>query len=69
VKTSDVTLVGAPTENPSPELTGALLSRRQVFGPAPLDAAALETLSALAETFEGRPSWPLKAHRGRRTVL
>jgi putative ATPase len=50
-----VTLVGATTENPSFELNGALLSRCQVFVLKRLDDAALETLLARAETFEGRP--------------
>ncbi len=50
-----VTLVGATTENPSFELNGALLSRCQVFVLRRLDAAALATLLAKAEAFEGRP--------------
>jgi putative ATPase len=50
-----VTLVGATTENPSFELNGALLSRCQVFVLKRLDEAALETLLAKAEAFEGRP--------------
>jgi putative ATPase len=50
-----VTLVGATTENPSFELNGALLSRCQVFVLRRLDEAALETLLAKAEAFEGRP--------------
>jgi putative ATPase len=49
-----VTLVGATTENPSFELNGALLSRCQVFVLRRLDEAALETLLAKAEAFEGR---------------
>ena len=49
-----VTLVGATTENPSFELNGALLSRCQVFVLKRLDDAALETLLAKAEAFEGR---------------
>src|SRR6201988_1247200 len=55
VESGDVTLVGATTENPSFELNGALLSRCQVFVLRRLDAAALETLAAKAEAFEGRP--------------
>jgi putative ATPase len=55
VESGDVTLVGATTENPSFELTGALLSRCQVFVLRRLDADALETLLARAEAFEGRP--------------
>jgi putative ATPase len=51
-----VTLVGATTENPSFELNGALLSRCQVFVLKRLDDAALETLLAKAEAFEGRPA-------------
>jgi putative ATPase len=50
-----VTLVGATTENPSFELNGALLSRCQVFVLKRLDDAALETLLAKAEAYEGRP--------------
>jgi putative ATPase len=50
-----VTLVGATTENPSFELNGALLSRCQVFVLKRLDDAALESLLAKAEAFEGRP--------------
>jgi len=49
-----VTLVGATTENPSFELNGALLSRCQVFVLKRLDEAAMETLLAKAEAFEGR---------------
>jgi putative ATPase len=49
-----VTLVGATTENPSFELNGALLSRAQVYVLKRLDDAALETLLAKAEAFEGR---------------
>jgi putative ATPase len=55
-----VTLVGATTENPSFELNGALLSRCQVFVLRRLDEAAMETLLARAEAFEGRPL-PLEA--------
>jgi putative ATPase len=55
-----VTLVGATTENPSFELNGALLSRCQVYVLKRLDDAALETLLAKAEAFEGRPL-PLQA--------
>ena len=50
-----VTLVGATTENPSFELNGALLSRCQVYVLRRLDDAALGTLLAKAEAFEGRP--------------
>jgi putative ATPase len=50
-----VTLVGATTENPSFELNGALLSRCQVYVLKRLDDAALESLLAKAEAFEGRP--------------
>ncbi len=50
-----VTLVGATTENPSFALNGALLSRCQVYVLKRLDDAALETLLARAEAFEGRP--------------
>ncbi|MDP3659023.1 replication-associated recombination protein A [Phenylobacterium sp.] len=49
-----VTLVGATTENPSFELNGALLSRSQVYVLKRLDEAALETLLAKAEAFEGK---------------
>ena len=55
VESGVVTLVGATTENPSFELNGALLSRCQVFVLKRLDEAALETLLARAEAFEGRP--------------
>ncbi|HUO21553.1 MAG TPA: replication-associated recombination protein A [Caulobacteraceae bacterium] len=49
-----VTLVGATTENPSFELNGALLSRCQVFVLRRLGEAALQSLLAKAEAFEGR---------------
>ncbi len=49
-----VTLVGATTENPSFELKGARLSRRQVFVLKRLDDEALEQLLAKAEAHEGR---------------
>jgi putative ATPase len=55
VEAGTVTLVGATTENPSFELNGALLSRCQVYVLRRLDAAALSTLLAKAEAFEGRP--------------
>ncbi len=54
VEAGVVTLVGATTENPSFELNGALLSRSQVFVLRRLDEAAMETLLARAEAFEGR---------------
>ncbi len=54
VEDGTVTLVGATTENPSFELNGALLSRCQVYVLRRLDEAALETLLAKAEAFEGR---------------
>jgi len=55
VEDGTITLVGATTENPSFELNAALLSRAQVLILHRLDAAALETLLARAETLEGRP--------------
>ena len=54
VEAGTVTLVGATTENPSFELNGALLSRAQVYVLKRLDDAALESLLAKAEAFEGR---------------
>jgi putative ATPase len=54
VEDGTVTLVGATTENPSFELTGALLSRARVLVLNRLDAAALETLARRAEGAEGR---------------
>jgi putative ATPase len=54
VEDGTVTLVGATTENPSFELTGALLSRARVLVLNRLDAAALETLARRAEAAEGR---------------
>jgi len=54
VEAGIVTLVGATTENPSFELNGALLSRAQVYVLKRLDDAALESLLAKAEAFEGR---------------
>ena len=59
VEDGTITLVGATTENPSFELNAALLSRAQVLILHRLDAAALETLLARAETLEGR-ALPLK---------
>ena len=50
-----IVLVGATTENPSFELNAALLSRSQVVVLHRLDAAALETLAARAETLTGQP--------------
>lgn len=55
VEDGTITLVGATTENPSFELNAALLSRAQVLILHRLDAAALETLLARAETLEERP--------------
>ena len=55
VESGVITLVGATTENPSFELNGALLSRCQVFVLRRLDEAAMETLLARAEAFEGKP--------------
>jgi putative ATPase len=54
VESGVVTLVGATTENPSFELNGALLSRCQVYVLRRLDNAALSSLLAKAEAFEGR---------------
>jgi putative ATPase len=54
VEEGAVTLVGATTENPSFELNGALLSRCQVYVLRRLDEAALQSLLAKAEAFEGR---------------
>ncbi|MFC0588363.1 replication-associated recombination protein A [Novosphingobium aquiterrae] len=53
VEKGTVTLVGATTENPSFALNAALLSRAQVLILHRLDAAALDTLLARAETLEG----------------
>src|ERR1700680_2351811 len=50
-----ITLVGATTENPSFELIAPLLSRARFLVFKPLDAAALESLLARAESIEGRP--------------
>lgn len=50
VEKGTVTLVGATTENPSFELNAAVLSRAQVLVLHRLDAAALDTLLARAET-------------------
>ena len=49
-----VILVGATTENPSFELTSALLSRPSVLTFKRLDEAGLEALLARAEAHEGR---------------
>ena len=54
VESGAVTLVGATTENPSFELNGALLSRCQVYVLRRLDTAALASLLAKAEAFEGK---------------
>ena len=55
VESGLLTLIGATTENPSFELTGALLSRMRVFVLAPLAPAALERLvdRALADAERG----------------
>src|ERR1700733_4468829 len=55
VEDGTVTLVGATTENPSFELTGALLSRCQVLVLKRLDDAALELLLQRAEKEYKRP--------------
>ncbi len=55
VEDGRVTLVGAPTENPSFELNAALLSRCQVLILHRLDCAALDKLVIRAETETGRP--------------
>ena len=55
VEDGTVTLIGATTENPSCELTGAVLSRCRVLVLNRLDAAALEKILARAEAEEGRP--------------
>jgi putative ATPase len=55
VEDGTIVLVGATTENPSFELIAPLLSRARVLVFKPLDAAALESLLARAESIEGRP--------------
>ena len=55
VESGLVALVGATTENPSFELTAALLSRCAVFVLRRLDVAALDTLLIRAQTALGRP--------------
>ncbi len=52
VEDGTVILIGATTENPSFELNAALLSRAQVLILHRLDAEALDTLLARAETLE-----------------
>src|ERR1700742_4467618 len=54
VEDGTVVLVGAPTENPSFELNGALLSRARVLVFHSLDADAIEKLFAHAEKAEGK---------------
>jgi putative ATPase len=49
-----IVLIGATTENPSFELIAPLLSRSRVLVFKPLDARALESLLARAESIEGR---------------
>jgi putative ATPase len=55
VERGTITLIGATTENPSFEITGALLSRLRVFVLEPLAAADLATVveQALADTDRG----------------
>ena len=55
VEDGTIVLVGATTENPSFELIAPLLSRARVLVFKPLDAAALESLLARAESI-GRAS-------------
>ena len=55
VEDGTVTLVGATTENPSFELTGALLSRCQVLVLNRLSDEAIEELLERAESEVGRP--------------
>jgi len=55
VEDGTIVLVGATTENPSFELIAPLLSRARVLVFKPLDAAALESLLARAESIEARP--------------
>ena len=54
VEDGTILLVGAPTENPSFELNGALLSRAQVLVLNRLDADAMHALIRRAEMFEKR---------------
>ncbi|MEM8771010.1 MAG: replication-associated recombination protein A [Pseudomonadota bacterium] len=62
-----ITLIGATTENPSFELTPALLSRAQVMVLKRLDTEALEKLLVRAEKQEGRKA-PLD-HGARQALL
>ena len=63
VESGTITLVGATTENPSFELTGALLSRARVFVLEPLGADALAALArrALADDERGLGAMRLTA--------
>src|SRR5204863_353663 len=49
-----VTLIGATTENPSFELTGALLSRLRVFVLEPLKPEHIRTIVGRASDAEGK---------------
>lgn len=55
VEDGTVVLGGATTENPSFELSGALLSRCQAFVLKRLDDVALSALNSRAEALIGRP--------------
>ncbi len=67
VEDGTVTLIGATTENPSFALTGALLSRCQVLVLNRLDATALSSLIARAETALGH-ALPLDAEASVRLI-
>lgn len=71
VESGLLTLVGATTENPSFQLTGALLSRVQVLDLRPLTEADLNSLldRALAEPVRGLGSRQLKLDEPGRELL
>ena len=66
VESGDIVLIGATTENPSFELTAALLSRVKVYVLEPLaDAEVLALLGrALADEGRGLASWGLEVGAG-----
>jgi len=71
VESGLLTLIGATTENPSFQLTGALLSRVQVLELEPLTAEALSELldRALADEAVGLGARHLRLEEGARLVL
>jgi putative ATPase len=63
-----ITLIGATTENPSFELTGALLSRLQVYVLEPLSESDLETIARHGFAEVGVPGGPEGKVKSEKTI-